>query len=223
MKKFSYAALTAAIYAVSTSLFAQSMPTVIDQCPKGYEPAYVEVDLFVSTNETCPLLEDRELRKLVEKFGTGSTFAYPAVPGTCVSGTGLSGSITLLQRGTIIEVEGYSESAQRLFVEAEAVGDSLFISGINEDGKPFASGAAMTVVSLQGVDSDLNLDLVLADRFTIDYSTYPFLDTEDFSVAGSKGDWAVAGRLSGSAQIFDVPPEPIRDAPFNVSGYLCLK
>jgi hypothetical protein len=169
----------------------------------------------------CPLLEDKELRKLVNKFGVGSVFAYPAIEGTCVSGDILEGTISLLETGQTINVEGYTESAQRLFAEAEAVGNSLFITGFSDaTNAPFASGASMTVVSLKGTDASLELDLVLADRFTIDSSSYPFVDTEDFLVVGANGDFEVTGRLKGSAQIFN---SPLENEPFSVSGIICVK
>jgi hypothetical protein len=70
------------------------------------------------TSPTCPLLEKKELRKLVDKFGAGTVFAHPAIPGTCLSGTVDSASLEFLDNNSEIEINpslSYTESAQRLF------------------------------------------------------------------------------------------------------------
>ena len=73
----------------------------------------------------------------------------------------------------------------------------------------------MTIVSLRG--DDLEMDIVLSDRFTVDLSNG--LDTEDFLVVGSKGDFRrVRGRLSGSA--YSKLPD---ETTFGVSGAICVK
>ena len=221
MNTISRAILATVMCGASIGIYADGLPTVIDKCPGGYAPAAVDTSLQISTSEACPLLEDKKLRKYVDKFGVGSIFAYPAVEGTCVSGENLVGTITMFETGETIEVEGYSESAQRLFSEADAIGNSLFITGFSDTtNAPFASGAAMTIVSLKGINNSFKLDIVLADRFTIDYSSYPFVDTEDFLVLGAAGDLKVTGRLNGSAEIYN---SPLTNEPFSVSGIICVK
>jgi len=220
MNVMSHAILATVMCGASIGIYADGLPTIIDKCPKDFAPAVVDTTLQVSTSGGCPLLEDKKLRKLVDKFGVGSVFAYPAVQGTCVSGENLVGTITMAT-GETINVEGYTESAQRLFSEADAIGNSLFITGFSDTTHAlFASGAAMTVVSLKGVDSRFELDLVLGDRFTIDYTSYPSVDTEDFLVLGAAGDLSVTGRLKGSAEIYN---SPLTNEPFSVSGFICVK
>ena len=197
--------------------------TAITDCPKGQEPAAINVEALVSTSLAgCPLLEQKKLRKLVDKNLPGTVFAYP-FPGTCLSGTVISGTV-VTEQGTV-EVSGTTESAQRFFPEALAVNPSqggVFLSGVSQDGIPFVSGAAATIVSIQGVDAPLDLTLVLSDRFTIKFDSYPFIDTEDFEVVGADGA-SVTGRLTGIAQIFSDPSGPIVDAPFTVQGQICIK
>ena len=80
-----------------------------------------------------------------------------------------------------MEVTGYSESAQRIFAEALAVGSSpLNISGLTAAGIPFLSVAATTVVVLENTHDDFELTLVLDDRATINLITS--VDTEDFRI-----------------------------------------
>lgn len=231
MKTFSAAMIATMMLGASASLYAQEPPTVIDQCPGEFKSAEVNLTISVSANDTdCPLLKKKELRKLVDKFGVGSIFAYPAVPGTCLSGTGLNGSIVIHgdhdhDRDVSIEVTGgYSESAQRLFPEAEALdGNSpLFINGSTMGGIPFVSGSAMTVVSLTG-DDDFNMTLVLDDRFSINFSIYPFVDTEDFLIVGTKGIYEAKGRLNGTAKILAPPPALLENVEFKIFGKICLK
>jgi len=97
----------------------------------------------------------------------------------------------------------------------------VFLMGTSQNGA-FVSGAAMTVVSLEGVNKYFKLELVLSDRFTIDLSTYPFVNTEDFLVIGAKGA-QVKGRLTGTALISNQIGDPIVEAPFTVSGNICIK
>ena len=230
MKNNSLAALTAAVFATGPLVAAQAqpLPTVIDACPNGYQPALIDVELEVSTAPDCPLLEDNRLRRLVNRFGTGNVFAYPAAPGTCVSGTGLTGTITFLGNGTSINVVGYSESAQRLFTEADAIDSQsspLFIAGLTDALTPFASGAAMTVVTLQNdlTEDPFEMTIVMEDRFSLDLSSYPFIDTEDFRIIGSRGDKKAIGRLTGTAEIYLPPPLPLNQVPLTVSGAVCVK
>jgi hypothetical protein len=228
MSRLADTMLAAALIGASASLYAQESPkppTIIG-CPSGFTPATVSINLDISTNLLgCPLLEDKELRKLIDKFGVGSVFAYPAIPFTCVSGTNLTGTIKIGNKD--IAVDGFSESAQRLFPEAAALDpeNPLFIIGVAGPSLqvPFASGAAMTVVSLTGESGSFSLDLVLADRFSINNSIFPAVDTEDFLVVGAKGDYAAVGRLTGFAQIDAQPGAPLENEPLTVSGTICLK
>lgn len=231
MKTFSAAMIATMMLGASASLYAnEPPPTVIDQCPGEFKPATVELTGTVSTSQGCPLLKTKELLKLVNKFGVGSVF--PGVQGTCLSGTILDGSRIVIHDGgsSTIQVTGYSESAQRLFPEATALDPSspLFITGLagalvsGITSVPFASGSAMTVVSLTG-DDDFNMTLVLDDRFSINFSIYPFVDTEDFLIVGTKGIYEAKGRLNGTAIIVAPPPAPLVDVEFKIFGKICLK
>ncbi len=198
--------------------------TPIEACPAGYQSATIDIQLTVSTNlRGCPLLEKNKLRKLVNKYGIGNMFLYPAVAGTCVSGNDLTGTIT--SADGVIDVTGFSESAQRAFVEAMAVNPAqggVFLSGTSQNGALFVSGTTMTVVSLEGIDEDFKLKLILSDSFTIDLSTFPFVNTEDFLVVGAKGA-RVKGRLTGTTTISNQIGDPIVDAPFTINGNICIK
>lgn len=217
--------LLSAIFAVVAFSFsvATYAITPIDGCPNGFESATVDVEITVSTNLTeCPLLEDRRLRRLVNRHGVGSIFAYPTILGTCLSGTDLTGTITTSEG--VVYVTGSSESAQRLSTEAAAVNPELgglFLTGVSQNG-PFASGAGMTVVSIEGQNAPLNLQLVLSENLTIDLSVFPFVDTEDFLVVGAKGA-NVKGRLTGKALIYNAFDAPIVETPFSINGDICIK
>lgn len=203
----------------SSTLFAQ---TAINTCAPGYIPAVVDIQATVSTAAGCPLLQDRELRRLVDKYATGYTFAHPAVPGSCMSGSVTSGTITLPNQAPI-PVSGRTESAQRYLPEAAALygpaAVPLFINGGS-----FVSGAAMTVVSLRQSNSTPTLNLVLDDRFTINYGAgAPFPDTEDFLVVGSTGNFSVTGRLTGTTGINPNADGSIAPSQFSVAGTICVK
>lgn len=224
MKTFFYAMITAVMLGASASLYATDPPTVIDQCPGEFKSAYVDLKILVSTSKDggCPLLTNKELRKLVNKFGVGSTFAYPAVRGTCLSGNVLNDSTsTITITGySPIAVTGGSESAQRLFPEAQALDETspLFINGLaGVSSVPFASGAAMTVLSLTGDGDDFSMTLVLSDRFSINLSNGT--DTEDFEVVGTKGNYEAKGRLRGLATIIG----QLNNVEFSITGNICLK
>lgn len=199
--------------------------TPITECPKHYEPAAIQVEALVSTNlGACPLLQQKRLRKLVDKYAFGTLFAYPTAPGSCISGAITSGSVTTAEGST--NVTGTTESAQRIFAEASAVHaplGGLFLPGASMSGTQFISGAAMTAVSLEGAgDSKFKLELLLDDRFTIKLDGFPFVNTEDFNIVGSEGRPAV-GRLLGIASIAGDPTAPLVDVPFSVTGTICLK
>ncbi len=197
--------------------------TPIEACPTGYQSATINVQLTVSTNLTgCPLLEKNKLRRRVNKHGVGNVFLYPSIAGTCVSGSNLTGTIT--SADGVIDIIGSSESAQRASVEAMEVNPTqggMFLMGTSQNGA-FVSGAAMTVVSLEGVNEYFKLELVLSDRFTIDLSTFPFVNTEDFLVIGAMGA-RVKGRLAGTALISNQIGDPIVNAPFTIDGNICIK
>lgn len=200
-----------------------SSQTVIEDCPNGRKPAVVDLEAIVSASPTgCPLLEQENLRKLVDKNMSGTEFAYP-FPGSCLSGVIIGGTIET-KRGSI-HVTGTTESAQRYFPEALAVSPSLggvFLTGMSLDGIPFASGAAVTAVILKGVNQPLDLTLLMSDRFTIRLDSYPLIDTEDFEVVDAIGA-SITGRLTGIAQVFNSLSDPIEDAPFTVQGKICMK
>lgn len=213
MKKvLSTKAILAGLCISATTATAQ---TVVSNCPKGHQLTPVDVTVKVSTSAECPLLQDKQLRKLVDKNFFGTAFAWPAVPGTCVSGRDLSGFV-----GSV-PVTGTTESAQRLFPEALAINPGnggLVITGGSADGLPFLSGSAATVVSVEG--ESLALKLVLSDRFTVNLVSG--LDTEDFEVIGADGA-SVTGRLTGQAVITSPPGEPFQNVDFTVQGAVCIK
>lgn len=218
-KSLTTALLCAGLGYATTGAHAQ---TPITGCPKGLQTAAVHVTASASTNLTgCPLLEDKRLRSLINKFGAGGTvFAYPEFP--CLSGTVLSGTV-IMQKKTF-NVTGSTESAQRFFPEALAVNPSgygVFLTGLSDSNIPFVSGAAMTVVSLKDNNQSFTLDLVLSDRFTINLSARPFVDNEDFDVVGTDKATAV-GRLTGVAEIDGDPTGPLTDVVFNINGEICL-
>lgn len=214
--KFPLAALAAC---TGSLVFAQAQPTTINTCPPNLLPAVVNIQATVSTVVgACPLLDDPRLRSLVNQFASGTSFAHPVFPATCMSGVIGGGTLTIAGRAPV-EVRGHTESAQRLFPEAAALGNPLFMSGVSS-----VSGAAITVVTLTEPDSKYLSDLVLSDRFTINYaSTPPFRNTEDMLVVGAAGKFAALGQVAGTAMISNAPGEPIVGAPFTVSGTLCMK
>ena len=75
-------------------------------------------------------------------------------------------------------------------MEVNPTQGGVFLMGTSQNGA-FVSGAAMTVVSLEGVNEYFKLELVLSDRFTIDLSTYPFVNTEDFDIFSVLTDGAL--------------------------------
>lgn len=221
MKILTQSMIGVLVYSLSASLFASSPSTV--KCPNKRVPAVIDITVEISTNLKCPLLEDKKSKKLIKTFMFGSIFAYPKIPGTCVSGDNLTG--TILLKGKKIQVHGYTESAQQLFPEAKRVGDSLLISGVsNKTGELFVSGAATTLISLSGIYENFEAKLLMFDRFTIDFSSWPIINTEDFFVIGSKGNLKKAtGRLLGVAEITSPPPAPQDRVPFRVTGTICVK
>lgn len=213
MKKLLLTNLISAGLCISAT--AATAQTVISQCPKGHDAVVVSVTAKVSTSAECPLLQDKQLRKLVDKNFFGTAFAWPAVPGTCLSGRELSGFVGP------VEVTGTTESAQRLFPEAAAVNPGnggLLLIGSSMDGLPFLSGAAATIVSLQG--ESLDLRLVLSDRFTV--NLVDGTDTEDFEIIGADGA-SVTGRLKGQAAVNSPPGAPFENVEFTVQGPICIK
>lgn len=222
MKKLFPTTVAIALGVMTSSALATDTPTTIAQCPSFYEPASVELTLQLSTAPDCPALEDRSTRRLIDYYTVGATYAYPAVSGTCLVGSGLTGVITLLRSGHKILVEGSSASAQRLFPEAQAIDNGLLISGANSSG-PFASGAATSVVTLKGTSEWFYLQIVTEDRFTLDYSQFPVQDVEEFTILGSWGFRKVIGRLVGNAAIHSGPTDPISNETFNIAGTVCMR
>ena len=183
--------------------------------------AYTSID--DQFQPSCPLLEKKESRKLVDKFGGGTTFAHPLIPGTCLSGAVTSGTLQL-DDGIEIEIDtttSYTESSQRLFpVPADQGYVNLFAT--SEDGT-LQAGAAMTAVHLEGEDTDgksYKFDLLLDDHFLLTQSGE---DTEDFLIVGSRGDYTASGRLTGKGQIISQPPYGPLGIMFEVRGTLCLQ
>ena len=186
----------------------------IGECPKGHQSATITLAASVETAEGCPLLTDTKLRKLVNKNFSGTTFA--GFPGTCLSGTIAEGTVTFNETGEVRVISsGTTESAQRFMPEAMAIDPTnpLFLNG-----QTFISGAAATIVSLESDDALLDgLQLVLSDRFTVDFLTG--LDTEDFEVIGAEGA-SVTGRLTGN--VYTDGNGGFQE-PFVVEGLICIK
>lgn len=225
MKKLSFTSLAFALSATASIALANTTApttTVIHECPGFFEPATVELTLQLSHVLDCPMLEDRSTRRLVNRFAVGSEYAYPAVPGTCLVGSNVTGQVTLLNSGHRILVEGSTASAQRLFPEAKAIDNGLFVSGMNLAG-PFGSGATTSVVTLVGTSEFFFVQIVTEDRFTIDYSAYPAKDTEEFTILGSRGVRNVIGRLVGTADIHTGPNEPVANETVNITGNVCMR
>lgn len=229
-------ALLVSIVLASSSAVAATDPTTIG-CPTGWTPATLLLNALAEGQNDCPLLDDPKLLKLVNKFGVGTTFAYPAIPGTCLSGTVSDGTLEIKGEPTIhidIDAASYSQSAQRLFPVPNGQGypigtgsPNLFAWSTdwdiqNELPPSLQAGAAMTVVHLEGTKNTggmVELDLVLDDHFLV--SGLTGADTEDFNVVGSKGDYKVSGRLTGNGQIILDPSLLIVD--FAISGTVCLQ
>lgn len=203
-------------------------PTLIGCGPKA-ELAHLSVQAEASTSldnqwlPNCPLLEEKKLRKLVDRFGVGTMFAHPVIPGFCLSGIVNGGTLQFIDRDTVVQIDtdsSYSESAQRLFpVPVNQGGVNLFAA--SSDGT-LQAGAAMTAIHLEGVDDagdSYEFDVLLDDHFLVTSSGE---DTEDFLVVGSRGDYKVSGRLTGRGQIISQPQEPLK-IEFQIEGFVCLK
>ncbi len=210
-------ALAFFIALVSFSVMAGA-PTTIG-CKPLQIPANLSIQGETWATVECPLLEKKKLRKLLNRFGVGATFAYPSIPGTCLSGTIAEGTLQL-DNGREIEIDptaSYTESAQRLFpVPDDQGGVNLFASSMDET---LQAGAAMTAMHLEGKDShgvDYKLDLLLDDHFLI---TPAGEDVEDFLIVGSKGHYKVGGRLAGKGRIISAQPLGII---FEIAGPVCL-
>jgi hypothetical protein len=233
-------ALLALLVLASSSALAAD-PTTIG-CPTGWTPAELLVYATTIRSSGCPLLLDKEPRKSINKFGVGSTFAYPAIPDTCLSGS-LSTDMTTPSTLTVGGVEyqldpdlSYSESAQRLFPVPDGQGfpigtDFNGTSVTDLDGSPnlFAwdaipaslqAGAAMTVFHVEGTSGtgdSISLDLVSDDHFLL--NAYG-VDVEDFNVVGSSSGWLASGRFTANGNTVALEPLTI---DFEISGQLCLK
>jgi hypothetical protein len=197
-------------------------PTSIGCSPKATSATLaIQAVAYTSIDDqfqpSCPLLEEKESRKLVDKFGGGTTFAHPFIPGTCLSGTVTSGTLQLDDETeiTIDTTASYTESAQRLFPVPDGQG-SVNLFATSDDGS-LQAGAAMTAVHLESEDENYKFDVLLDDHFLLTKSGE---DTEDFLIVGSRGDYKASGRLTGKGQIISVQPLGIM---FEVSGTLCLE
>lgn len=196
-------------------------PTTQIGCSKHADSALISFSAEAWTSmdnktyqSTCPLLENKALRKFVDKFAVGTVFAHPAIPYTCLSGEIEEGTIEIYEETVDIDaMNSYSESAQRLSpVPLAQGGISLFAT--SGDGT-LKTGAAMTAVHLEA--GDYTFDLLVDDHFLLTDSGE---DTEDFSIVGSKGDYKVSGRLTGRGQIISQEPLGIQ---FTVTGNICLE
>jgi len=221
----SHTALALSITLASSSAIANPAPTTIGCGPKSV-PAHLSIQAEASTSlnsqfqPVCPLLENKESRKLVNKFGSGTIFAHPAIPGTCLSGTVTSGAFQF-NDGTEITLNpaaSYTESAQRLLPVPSTQGNiNLFATSADST---IQAGAAMTVMHLEGSDTDgtnYEFNILLDDHFLV---TATGEDTEDFLILGSDGENNISGRLAGKGQV--VNPWPLKIL-FNVTGTVCLK
>lgn len=219
---------------VSFNAMANSLTNI--GCYANATPAKLalEAEAWTSSNDksatSCPLLEKKRLRKLVDRFGAGTTFAHPVIPGFCLSGKVTSGTLAL-EDGTEFEIDpttSYSESAQRLFpvppvppvlpIPGDPGGVDLFAIPADES---LQVGAAMTALYLEGTDASgtfMKLYLLLDDRFLV--KTLSGEDAEDFHIVGSKGAYKVRGRLAGHGNIVGTDPLHLS---FKITGLVCLK
>lgn len=211
-------ALAFSIALVSFPAMAET-PTTIG-CAPSESPANLSIRGETWATLECPLLEKKGPRNFLNRFGVGATFAYPFIPGTCLSGTIEEGTLQF-DNGSKIEFDptaSYTESAQRLFpVPNDQGGVNLFASSVDET---LQVGTAMTALHLKGEDSqgvDYILNLLLDDHFLL---TPTGEDTEDFLIVGSRGSYNVRGRLSGKGQIISAEPLGII---FEIAGPVCLR
>lgn len=230
-------ALLALLVLASSSARAAD-PTTIG-CPSGWIPAVLLVYATATASSGCPLLLDKEPRELINKFGVGTAFAYPAIPGTCLSGSlDATPPSTLTVGGVEYQLDpelSYSESAQRLFPVPDGqgfpigtdfdgssvtyLGGSPNLLALDEANIPadLQAGAAMTVFHLEGTGGSFSLDLISDDHFLLNPDGD---DVEDFHVIGSAGDGLASGRFTGNGRTIRVSPLTIS---FEISGRVCLK
>lgn len=211
------------VLASLSAIANDSTPTSIS-CGNKAVTAYLSIQAEAWTSiddqyqSTCPLLEEKETRKLVDKFGGGTTFAHPVIPYTCLSGM-VTGGMLQLENGSEIAIDtnaSHTESAQRLFPVPDGTG--LFATSTYGT---LQAGAAMTAIHLEGSDQaggdNYIFDLLLDDHFLI--TPLDGKDTEDFLIVGSKGDHKFSGRLTGRGQIISQQPLGIM---FEVTGTVCM-
>lgn len=187
-------------------------------CPPNTRAAVLSLSGAVSSSVECSLLEDTQLRKLVDKFAAGTTFAWPDIPGTCFSGS-LAGELTDGTRH--LSVSASATSAQRLFPIPAAQGETG-VSATSQDALPpydlpsLQAGAAMTALIM---DINGRTAAVLVDDHFL--STELGDDTEDFFIVGAAGDLRLSGRLAGRGYL--VPSDDSLTIVFtNVSGNVCV-
>ena len=221
---------------VSTCALADPAPTVIG-CNTGPKAAATPAELHLQVHvqpaaEGCPLLEDKELRKLVDKFAPQTTFAYPLIDQsyglrTCFTGVVTDGSLTLNysegNRPKLTITEGRTESAQRLF---PVPGGSNVYAASTDGGQTgfsppsLQAGAAMTAVDLVVTGEDGKeqaLNLLIDDHFLVIPTESAVTDTEDFNIVGSAGR-LVSGRLRADGIITGAGPT----FELTVDGTICL-
>ncbi len=201
-------------------------------CGKGATLALLSLTGSVSNTETfCPLLEDKESKKLVEKFGETTLFAFSiGIPYTCFSGE-VSGFITYPSSGSTQLVGGTALSAQRLFpvpMEQSPDDSGLGLAAASGD-TTLQAGTAMTGLSLTiGYDK---VSLLVDDHFLAtpdSESPSGAIDTEDFRIAGSSGALQISGHLAGRGSLaFAATPsgQPyVAAIDFDdISGFVCVK
>ncbi|WAR45894.1 hypothetical protein [Methylomonas rapida] len=195
---------------------AQTAPT---GCPKGLQRASVNLTVSFSprTDGSCPLLQDKQLRNLVNKYAVDKVFAYPAVP--CVSSTNpVTGTITV--DGITYPVTGASQSGQVISGALAAVDPNnagVLLTGLSSSNAPFATGVAMTVLTLTA--NNKNLRFVSNDRFAI--NPVELTDYEEFDLIALDGG-SVVGQLTGTGQI-NGDPFGNFEAEMTVTGTPCVK
>jgi len=201
-------------------------------CVNGFVPATIDATLTVSSNPTsCPLLDNQDHLKKINKYFPGTEFAYPAIPGTCVSGTGLIGTIQI-GNNSAYDINGFTESARRFsdnLIYGSNIG--LFSTGLVTNVAPtpqsFLAGGAVTLVHVERTNGgNFSADLFLDDQFTAYFpggGAVP-LDREGFAIMGAGGTLQDArGRLQGEGDLDPIQLPALSIPDFHVTGEFCVK
>ena len=190
-------------------------------CPKNSSPASLILEGAVSSSgKECSLLQDKELRKLVDKFAAGTEFVWPIYPETCFSGE-LSGSLTYLD-GSSDQVYASAASAQRLFPIPSAQGGIGFFANSKDSLPPFGLPSLRAGAAMTALDMTIGENTVVAlvdDHFL---STELGDDTEDFLIVGSAGDLRLSGRLVGRGFLIPEDDDSLTIVFTEVSGNVCV-